>query len=141
MIPLVAIALVSPVLAAAGGVAAETPQVSFQTAMLLVVVVVLAFLGKKLADLGRAVRDLEERLAARTPAGVSEPGANPVQPVAHAPGEPVDVDTETAVVISATVAALWGPTARIVSVGEPKGGVRLWALEGRRQIFASHKIR
>lgn len=130
-----AIVLIPPVMAA-GDAGAEMSQVSFQTAMLLVIVVVLAFLGKKLADLGRTVRELEERLAA------SAPRATPASVVPpHAPVGGDDVDTETAVVIAATVAALWGPSARIVSVGEPRGGVRLWALEGRRQIFASHKIR
>lgn len=130
--------LFHPLIAAieAGGTA--EPQVSLGTAMLCVFLVVLVFMGKKLADLGRAVRDLEERLEASSVVGGGTHGAS--NPMA---GHPVDseVDTETAVVIAATVAALWGPTARIVSVGEPRGGMKMWAIEGRRQIFASHKIR
>jgi hypothetical protein len=130
--------LIHPVIAAieAGGTA--EPQVSLGTAMLCVFLVVLGFMGKKLADLGRSVRALEEKLAASPRVGSGPHGAP-----SHGAGHPVDsdVDTETAVVIAATVAALWGPSARIVSVGEPRGGMKMWAIEGRRQIFASHKIR
>ncbi len=130
--------LFHPMIAAieAGGTA--EPQVSLGTAMLCVFLVVLVFMGKKLADLGRAVRALEDKLAASPVIGTGRPGAS--SPVAGRPVD-TDVDTETAVVIAATAAALWGPSARIVSVGENRGQVRLWALEGRRQIFASHKIR
>lgn len=136
MIPHLAILLVHPVIAAIEGADAEASQVSFQTAMLLVVVVVLGFMGKKLADLGRTVRDLEDRLAGGTaPSAPASHGAVVSQDAS------ADVDTEAAVVIAATVAALWGPSARIISMGEPRAGVRMWAIEGRRQIFASHKIR
>jgi hypothetical protein len=132
------LSLVHPVLAAIETGGTAEPQVSLGTAMLCVFLVVLGYMGKRLADLGRSVRALEERLAA---ASVVATGAHQASgPVA---GHHVDSDedTETAVVIAATVAALWGPSARVVSFGETYGGARLWAVEGRRQIFASHKIR
>lgn len=120
--------------------AAEAGEVaiSFEAAVLLMVVVVLGFLAKKLADLGRTVRRLENRLAGQAgPAGTGSAVAPVPSAAAHAA---TDIDNEALVVIAATVAAVWGPTARVVSVGEYHGA-RQWALEGRRQIFASHKIR
>lgn len=128
-----------PFLASAAGAAETAAQdhtpVPLQAAILLVLLLVLGFMGIRLVELGRAVRALEERLAAG-PARRPEAGVAPVPaPAGHG------ISEELLVVISAAVVAAYGHSARVVSVGDDSGTIRPWSLEGRRQIFASHAVR
>jgi hypothetical protein len=60
---------------------------------------------------------------------------------------PKALDPETFALITALVAVHLGETAKIRAVrlapppGEGDGPVHYWALEGRRQIYASHRVR
>ncbi len=116
------------------------PVLSFETAMLFVVLAVVAFLARQVGELRRTVRTLENRLAI-APAGLATATAAAAGPSVSETVPAVDDDDEAAVVIAATVVAVWGRSARVISVKEQRDQPRLWALEGRRQIFASHKIR
>ena len=65
---------------------------------------------------------------------------------AVAPAQPVS--PEIAIVIAAAVAATVGPEARIISVRSIRPGIRWlgtfgspWSIEGRREIYASHRFR
>jgi hypothetical protein len=54
------------------------------------------------------------------------------------------VDSETAAIIAAAIAALLAGPHRLVSVRRaepPTPHLNVWALEGRTQIFHSHKVR
>lgn len=89
------------------------------------------------AALRRAAALLESARQAHE-AGISPSGASPAQRVA------TDVDPEIAAVIAAAVAVLFKRPYRLVSVQPVAVAVphlNVWALEGRTQIFQSHKIR
>lgn len=62
-------------------------------------------------------------------------------PASRADGVPPDI----LVVIAAAVAATLGPHARLVSVRTvrpaPIGLLQPWSIEGRREIYASHRFR
>lgn len=114
------------------------------------VLIVLGFMGQKLAQLTRSVRELEAKLeasAARVaPAESVAPRESvPPQPApAPLPASALGLSglpSNVAVVIAAAVAATMGRAARVVAVSEVTGIVRPWSLEGRRQIFASRSPR
>ena len=111
--------------------------IDFQTALLLVMVVCLAFMAKALADLNRRVRDLAEgRSAARSLAAPSRDRA-PSPPATGVAPPP-----QTLAAISAAVYAAMDHRVRIVAVDEVSAEQsRTWSLEGRRQIFTSHRVR
>lgn len=125
-------------LVAATEAAAGDPAISVEAAVLLVVLVVLGFLGKRLADLGRTVRALEHRLVAG--AGNAAPGTAGLSSATDSPVA-AGVETEVAVVIAAAVVASLGPSARIVTLSDGGTSLQPWSLEGRRQIFESHHLR
>lgn len=67
-------------------------------------------------------------------------------PASAATAAPVQtrIDTETVAIISAAVASVLDRPYRLVSVqlvAAPVPHLNVWALEGRTQIFQSHKIR
>ncbi len=63
-------------------------------------------------------------------------GAGP----AAAPAAPRAIPPDDLVLIFAAVHATLGPRARIISLA-PRPEARDWAAEGRRAIFATHKVR
>jgi hypothetical protein len=80
----------------------------------------------------------------------THPEAPVKTPALAAAGESVDepLPPETLVVIAAAVTAMFGPTAQVRDVHlahAPRPSVEAlmlqWSLEGRRQIYSSHKIR
>ncbi len=59
-------------------------------------------------------------------------------------GAHVSVESETVAVIAAAIAVLLGRPYRLVAVNPlavPAPHLNVWALEGRTQIFMSHKVR
>ncbi|MDX2185473.1 MAG: hypothetical protein SFV32_00940 [Opitutaceae bacterium] len=60
---------------------------------------------------------------------------------------PKSIDSETFALLTALVVAHLGETAKIRAVrlapppGDEEGPLHFWALEGRRSIYASHKVR
>ena len=60
---------------------------------------------------------------------------------------PVDLSPEIAAAIAAAVHMTFGPSAIVTSVSLPGETIGLenapliWALEGRRQIYSSHRVR
>jgi hypothetical protein len=89
------------------------------------------------AALGRALTLLESARQAHQQQTLS---STPALPQRVATG----VDPEIAAVIAAAVAVLFNAPYRLVSVHQvatPVPHLNVWALEGRTQIFQSHKIR
>jgi hypothetical protein len=126
--------------AAAGETAAGAVAIDFQTALLLVVVACLAFMARALADLGQRVRELAAARAGPAPAA---PGATAPSPPASArePGAG-HLAPELMAVIAAAVHVASEHPVRIVAVDEAKHAPSAtWSLEGRRQIFSSHRVR
>jgi hypothetical protein len=109
--------------------AATAPAVFIdtQTALLLVVVVLLALVLGALADVRRRIGRLE---AAPAP----EPAPAARSAGARLPGELVAV-------LAAAAAAAVGRAHRIVAVRAVAPEAQAWSLEGRRQVFQSHHIR
>lgn len=91
------------------------------------------------AGLRKAANYLESARVAHEHACASRKGVGaPVQRVA------TGVEPEIAAVIAAAVAVLFDRPYRLVSVQQvvtPVPHLNVWALEGRTQIFQSHKIR
>jgi glutaconyl-CoA/methylmalonyl-CoA decarboxylase subunit delta len=125
------------ILIAAAAPGADATQaaavIDFQTALLLLIIVCVGFLAKALADLNRRVRELSDartRSAAPPPRALEQPAA-----------EGTIAPQLLAVITAAVVTALDQP-ARIVAVDELKQAqAGTWSLEGRRQIFSSHRVR
>jgi len=125
-------------LAAAGAPALESTEaaVSVEAALLLVMVVCLAFMAKAIADLSRRVQELTATRGARG-SGRATPGT-----IAAAARDGDGPDAATVAAITAAVYAACDRPVRIIAVDEATAGQsRNWALEGRRQIFTSHLVR
>ena len=95
----------------------------------LVVLVVLGLLYGLTAGIGSYF--------SRRPVAVAQPQAAPAAPAA--PVTEGDISDEELVAISACAALLMGRRSRIVSIRSR--GAKDWNREGRREHFASHRIR
>jgi hypothetical protein len=130
------------VLAAAGAETTEgaSAVIDFQSALMLMVLVCLAFMAKALADLSRRVREIARTRAGEVSAGGTGGRSAAADSPARATGTPPTPE-ELAVITAAVYAALDRPL-RIVAVDEVRGAQSaVWSLEGRRQIFSSHRVR
>jgi hypothetical protein len=85
-------------------------------------------------------------LAATHPDPVSRSRRAPTDPAARATSP--DLGPETKAAIAAAVAATFGPSASVSAVVLPpvkpasvENLMLTWSLEGRRQIYTSHKVR
>ncbi len=101
---------------------------AFQIAGLLLVLGALVYLGLAVSRLGRAVRALEERAA--VPAG---------RPAAAAPAPGIDGGVVAA--IAAAVAVVIRCRHRIIAVQPESSAQHAWSIEGRREIYLSHRVR
>lgn len=107
----------------------------------LLVVIILLLLWGMTALIGKTFMALEAKKAAKAKAALASASASapaPSQslaPAASTPGGPTD---EEVAAIAAAIAMCMQGGARIVSIRPSSSD---WGREGRRQIFASHKIR
>jgi hypothetical protein len=120
---------------------ATSSAISIQAALLIIVFGALIFLVNSLAALRARVDELEQRKtlpAVSTAAPQSPPASSsalvPASPAAEA------IPTDTLAVIAAAIHVTLQGQARIIAI-TPQGEDRAWPLEGRRQIFHSHKVR
>lgn len=96
----------------------------------IIVMVVLTMLWGLTALIGLAFKGAAVQAPAKVAAAqMAAPGA------AATPGE---LEEEEVAAIAATVTMLMGRRSRIVSI---RSGAKDWSREGRREHFASHKIR
>jgi hypothetical protein len=119
-----------PLLSTAQNVAqAESPTslIDFKTMLLVIVTVALFAVSRKLIGLHRRIEVLET-----TPPFPLSP-SNQTRTDAIAP--------ETVAAISAAVHTTLRSRLRILSVGQVSPDRQAWSAEGRRQVFASHKVR
>jgi hypothetical protein len=119
-----------PLLSTAQNVAqAESPTslIDFKTMLLVIVTVALFAVSRKLIGLHRRIEVLET-----TP---PFPSSLPTQTTSNA------VAQETVAAISAAVHTTLRSRLRILSVGQISPERQAWSAEGRRQVFASHKVR
>jgi len=109
----------------------QTSPISFQTALLVLLVGALLILAKKLTDLNQRLAQVELRTRPPFPA--------------EAKTEPSRTDRviapETIAAICAAIHTTLGSRARLVAVGEICPKRQDWSAEGRRLIFQSHKVR
>ncbi|MEX0325870.1 MAG: OadG family protein [Puniceicoccaceae bacterium] len=97
---------------------------------------ITTILGKVFSRMEGLTQAEEENIgleAEEEPEGVAAPAPLPVAAVAGGPSD------EEVVAITAVVSALMGRRSRIVSIRS--GGAKDWNREGRREHFASHRIR
>jgi len=111
---------------------------------------VLAILHRILPRLDEPSRGREVQTALQKAAGCLESARQAHQRtlsssrLVPAAGVQTRLETQTVAVISAAVAAILDRPYRLVSVqlvAAPVPHLNVWALEGRTQIFQSHKIR
>lgn len=117
---------------------AET--ISFQLSGLVVVFLVLGSIWFLLEIIGK-IFAFRTKQPAKTTTIVC-PGTPATAAAANAPASAPDtaITTETVALIAAAVHLSVGPRHRILSIA-PVAPNPHWALEGRRQIFASHRPR
>lgn len=127
--------MISPLIAATQSVAesaASLGPIDLKTALLITLVVVTAVLiavTRKLTRLHRRIEVLETTApfpAKNTDPTTTKNGAIP---------------PETVAAISAAIHTTLRGRHRILSVGEINVQRQAWSLEGRRQVFSSHKVR
>jgi len=108
---------------------AESPTslIDFKTMLLVIVTVALFAVSRKLIGLHRRIEVLET-----TP---PFPSSRPTQTTSNA------IAPETVAAISAAVHTTLRSRLRILSVGQISPDRQAWSAEGRRQVFASHKVR
>ncbi len=111
-------------------------SISLASAVLGLLVFAVFFLLKSFADLRRRLDELEEQLASPASSRLGATPTTSASPSGHAPIPP-----ETLVVIAAAVHATLGGSFHIVSATPVHDDRHAWSIEGRRQIFQSHKIR
>jgi hypothetical protein len=105
-------------------------SIDLQTALLVLVAVLLIFVFKALADVRSRLDRLEDG-----PAGFRSAGRRPEQ------GGDAGIPDEIVAVIAASVVATVGGAHRIVALQPVSPEARAWSLEGRRQVFQSHQFR
>lgn len=125
----------SLLLALSSPAAAGPAAISLTDALLL-----LSFGGLLVAayQLNRVLQRLaaiERRLEA-----VPVRNAAPVQ-ILETPAENGDLPPHVVAAITAACFVEMGESARVVSIRSEDDSKRVWSLEGRRQIFASHQVR
>lgn len=119
------------VLAAARPLAQTEDSVSLfdlKTVLLIVVTATLFFVAFKLMHMHRRLEALET--------------ASPFPP-AVLPSAPTkaSLPPQTVAAISAAVHTTLSSRHKILSIGESNSDRQAWSLEGRRQVFHSHKVR
>ncbi|MFT3782669.1 MAG: OadG family protein [Nibricoccus sp.] len=119
---------------------AETPgsssSLSIQTILLAVIAVALVAVAFGLAKLSRRVKTVEAT-ATRPPFAPPMPATpSPVAPAVNG-----KIPPQVVAAISAAVHLSIGSNHRILAVGQPCPHRQAWSLEGRRQVFSSHKVR
>ena len=122
--------MLPPLLSTVQNVAqAESPTslIDFKTMLLVIVTVALFAVSRKLIGLHRRIEVLET-----TP---PFPSSLPTQTTSNA------IAQETVAAISAAVHTTLRSRLRILSVGQVSADRQAWSAEGRRQVFASHKVR
>jgi len=109
---------------------AESPTslIDFKTALLVVVTVALFAVSKKLIGLHRRIEVLETTPPFPSPSFNQTTPDNTIAP-------------ETVAAISAAIHTTLRSRLRILSVGLIDPNRQAWSAEGRRQVFASHKVR
>lgn len=112
-------------------------MVRYQATGLLVVFIALFLLWAMMELLGAVFRRRErtatENVSPVASTSSSAPAGRPIT-------EPEDIPEHHLVVIAAAVHDAFGPRARVISVA-PHDDRHNWAIEGRRDIFAGHKLR
>jgi hypothetical protein len=110
--------------------------VVFQINGLIVVTLALGLIWGLMEISGACFRKSAAAASARSPAPNPEGSATntPLAPPAGAGPSPLHV-----ALITAAVHATLGPRARVVALAKPHAPE--WAAEGRRAIFATHKVR
>jgi hypothetical protein len=108
---------------------ADSPAslIDFKTALLVIVTVALFAVSRKLIGLHRRIEVLET-----TPPFFHRSNKT-------TPGDPIAPETVAA--ISAAVHTTLRSRLHILSVGLISPDRQAWSAEGRRQVFASHKVR
>ncbi len=120
--------------------------IGFQLNGLIVVGAALGLIWGMLELLGAVFRRISAAEAAAAAAKLaSAPAVAPAPAVAApspapAPAAPGTIPETDLVLIAAAVHATFGPSARIIALS-PRPEARDWAVEGRRAIFATHKVR
>jgi len=111
---------------------AESPTrlIDFKTALLVIVTVALVAVSRKLIGLHRRIEVLE------TTPPFPAPGASRTPPLSRD-----TITPETVAVISAAIHTTLRSRLRILSIGQICPHRQAWSAEGRRQVFASHKVR
>ena len=106
-----------------------TSLIDFKTVLLLVVTVALFAVSKKLVGLHRRIEVLE----------TTSPF---IPPASSSPTKPDDtIAPETVAAISAAIHTALRSRLRILTIGQVSADRQAWSAEGRRQVFASHKVR
>lgn len=125
-------------------VLAERPAWSdlliFQLNGLVVVFVALGSIWLSVTVAGWFFRRAEAAKRAATPAGRAAETPAPAAAPAAMPVPEGGIDAETLAAIAAAVHATLGARYRVRAVATGDMHIE-WAQEGRRQIFASHKVR
>jgi hypothetical protein len=108
---------------------AESPTslIDFKTMLLVIVTVALFAVSRKLIGLHRRIEVLETM--------PPFPSSLPTKATADT------IAPETVAAISAAVHTTLRSRLRIISVGQVSPDRQAWSAEGRRQVFASHKVR
>lgn len=102
-------------------------SVDMRTALLFVVLVVLVFCIKVVSEMRFRMQRLEAHIA---------------EPPAQAQREtPDDIPPEIVAAITAAIVATVGTSHRIIAVAPLTHDNMAWSMEGRRQVFQSHKLR
>jgi len=111
---------------------AESPAnlFDFKTVLLVILVLALFAVTRKLIGLHRRIEVLETNPPFPAPAAsrISSPTNDSIAP-------------ETVAVISAAIHTTLRSRLRILSIGQICPQRQAWSAEGRRQVFASHKVR
>ncbi len=115
----------------------------FQTAAMLVLLGAVVALWALVLRLSRTVRSLEERVRLPAPAPLAPPVLAPaaVPPVLAARPAATGPDAGVLAAIAAAVVVAVRCPHRIVAIRPESAAQRAWSVEGRREIYQSHRIR
>jgi hypothetical protein len=143
--------LLQPLYATAAGSApaADAPVISPSTAVLILLVAVVAVLARTVLGMRRDLAGLRERLTAPAAAPTAAPGAAAPAQAAHvavlpaAPSGAPASDAQVFAAIAAAVHLALGRPGRLVEIRDVVmlGTSSPWSIEGRRQIHGSHTFR
>jgi hypothetical protein len=112
---------------------AEVPTslIEFKTVLLIVVTVALYIVTRKLVGVHRRLEALE----------TAKPFPDATSPKTNAKPADTAIPLETIAAISAAVHTTLRARAHILSIGQICPDRLAWSVEGRRQVFSSHKVR